>query len=177
MRKVIFSAACSLDGYGAATDGNMDWVQHGAESRAAMGEFWRNVDAVLLGRKAYEWIAPTGGRGSGRDGLAAYVFSRTLTSVDAPDAHLVREEAGAFVRGLKQQDGANIAVTGGGDLASALFAAGVIDEIELNIHPVLLGAGTPLFPGTGRIKLETIRAKPIPNGSILASYRVRYGQR
>jgi len=174
MRRVIFAAACSLDGFIADAEGGMGWVQHSADSRAAMGEFWRNVDAVLLGRKAYEWIAPTGGRGSGRDGLSAYVFSRTLKSVDAPDAHLVDGEAGAFVRALKQQDGANVALLGGGELARALFEARVIDEIDLNIHPLLLGAGTPLFPGAGRIKLETIRAKPVAGGSILATYKVRY---
>ena len=63
---------------------------------------------------------------------------------------------------------------GGGELGTALLAAGVVDEVGLNIHPVLLGSGTPLFRDPGhRVALELIENRTIDGGCVLATYRVR----
>jgi dihydrofolate reductase len=63
---------------------------------------------------------------------------------------------------------------GGGDLARTLFQAGVIDEVGLNIHPVLLGAGVPLFPEIGRrLNLDLLESRILDGGCVLANYRVR----
>ncbi|HEX8029135.1 MAG TPA: dihydrofolate reductase family protein [Vicinamibacterales bacterium] len=105
-------------------------------------------------------------------GVSAYVFSRTLTS--APKgAELVSSGAGEFVRALKQKPGKDIIVMSGGNLAASLLAAGVIDEVGLNIHPVLLGAGTPVFldPG-GRLKLELTECRQLDGGCVFVNYRV-----
>jgi dihydrofolate reductase len=65
---------------------------------------------------------------------------------------------------------------GGGDLARILFQAGVIDEVGLNIHPVLLGAGVPLFPEIGRrVKLELLESRVLNGGCVLANYQVLQG--
>ena len=89
-----------------------------------------------------------------------------------PGVTLVREDAGGFVRALKAQPGGGICVMGGGELAQALFAAGVIDEVGLNIHPILLGRGTPLFRDAGRIPLELVESRVLHGGCVLATYRV-----
>ena len=62
---------------------------------------------------------------------------------------------------------------GGGELARSLFEAGVIDEVGLNIHPVLLGAGVPLFRDAGRIPLELVESRTIDGGCVYSTYRVR----
>ena len=62
---------------------------------------------------------------------------------------------------------------GGGELAQSLFAAGVIDEVGLNVHPILLGSGVPFFRDAGRrISLVLAESKVIDGGCVLSTYRV-----
>jgi dihydrofolate reductase len=137
-----------------------------------MSSYWASIDTLLMGRKTYEAAMAMGGGGGGGGGITTYVFSRTLTSV-AKGAHLVSENAGDFVRQLKEQPGKGICVMGGGELAQSLLAAGVIDEVGLNTHPVLLGSGTPFFRDPGRrISLELAEARVIDGGCVLSMYRV-----
>jgi dihydrofolate reductase len=76
---------------------------------------------------------------------------------------------------LKEQDGKDICLMGGGELARSLFEAGLIDEIGFNVHPVLLGSGIPLFhPMSRQIDLELLECKPFPNGCVLVRYRVKH---
>jgi dihydrofolate reductase len=89
--------------------------------------------------------------------------------------HLVRDNAAEFVRQLKQQPGKGICLMGGGVLATTLLEAGVVDEVGFNMHPIVLGSGTPLFRSTNRrIQLSLIESKPINGGCVLATYRVRH---
>jgi dihydrofolate reductase len=88
---------------------------------------------------------------------------------------VVRDDAAGFVRNLKVQDGKDICLMGGGDLARSLFEAGLIDEIGFNIHPVLLGSGIPLFhPMTRQIDLELKECRPFKNGCVYVTYRVKH---
>ena len=82
-------------------------------------------------------------------------------------------DAGEFVRVLKKRKGKGICVLGGGDLARSLFEAGVIDEVGLNVHPVMLGAGVPFVaPLARRVKLKLLESRTIDGGCVLSSYRV-----
>jgi dihydrofolate reductase len=77
-------------------------------------------------------------------------------------------------RGLKEQDGKDVCVMGGGEFAKSLFEAGVIDEIGFNIHSVLLGSGIPLFHKMSRqIDLELIESRALKNGCVYVLYRVK----
>jgi dihydrofolate reductase len=106
--------------------------------------------------------------------MQTYVFSRTMNQNPAPGVELVTTEAGAFVNKLKRRKGRGICVMGGGELARSLFQAGVIDEVGLNIHPILLGAGVALFPEIGRrVNLELLDSRILDGGCVLANYRVR----
>ena len=172
MRTVIYGAACSLDGYITCADGAMDWLYFIKDVETVMAETWARVDTILMGRKTYEVAAAMGGGGGGMAGIEAYVFSRTLRSV-APPGHLVTTDAADFVRDLKAGTGKDICVMGGSNLARSLFAAGVIDEVGLNIHPVLLGAGVPFFLDAGRIPLELRESRSISGGCVLLTYQVR----
>ena len=173
MRTVTYGAACSLDGFIAAADGAIDWLHFSRDVQETTGAYWATIDTVLMGRRTWEVAVRQGGGGSG-PGIATYVFSRTLTSIDRPGVTLVSSDPGEFVRDLKRQPGRGICVMGGGELARSLLAAGVVDEVGLNIHPVLLGQGVPLFRDPGhRVPLELIECRPIDGGCVLATYRVR----
>jgi dihydrofolate reductase len=171
MRTVTYGAACSLDGFIAPPDGSMDWLHFSRDAQEYMTSYWASIDTLLMGRKTYE-VAMAMGGGGGSSGITTYVFSRTLKSV-GKGAHLVSENAGEFVRQLKEQPGKGICVMGGGELAQSLFAAGVIDEVGMNTHPVLLGSGTPFFRDPGRrISLELAESRVIDGGCVLSLYRV-----
>jgi dihydrofolate reductase len=174
MRTVTYGAACSLDGFIAPSDGSMDWLHFSRDVQDAMTTYWASIDTMLMGRKTWEVAlrhGGGGGGGGGTKGITTYIFSRTLDRV-GHGAHLVREDAGEFVRQLKEQPGKGICVMGGGELAQSLFAAGVIDEVGLNVHPILLGSGVPFFRDAGRISLELAESKVIDGGCVLLTYRV-----
>jgi dihydrofolate reductase len=173
MRTVTYGAACSLDGFIAAADGGMDWLHFSRDVTRFMSTYMATVDAILMGRKTWEVALAHGGSATGGAPTATYVFSRTLQSVPA-GVELVTADAGTFVRDLKARPGKGICVMGGGELARSLFEAGVIDEVGLNVHPVLLGSGIPLFRDPGhRIHLELIESRVIAGGCVLTTYRVR----
>lgn len=174
MRTVTYGAACSLDGFIAPSDGSMDWLHFSRDVQEAMATYWASIDTMLMGRKTWEVAVGQGGGGGGggTKGITTYIFSRTLDRV-GHGAHLVREDAGEFVRRLKEQSGKGICVMGGGELAQSLFAAGVIDEVGLNVHPILLGSGVPFFRDAGRrISLVLAESKVIDGGCVLSTYRV-----
>lgn len=178
MRKVIYGAACSLDGFIAATDGSVDWLHWSDDVSRIMQEYWSGTDTLLMGRKTWQVASGSGqGGGAGNEiaGMHSYVFSRTLDRIDQPGVTLVKEDAGDFVHSLKRKPGKNIIVLGGGELGQSLFEADVIDEVGLNIHPVLLGAGIPIFLDTRhRIKLELKRCEKLAGDCVLADYRVKH---
>lgn len=173
MRTVIYGAACSLDLYIARANGAVDWLQWSDDVGKIMGEFWKGIDTVVMGRKTYEVGKAMGGGGS-MPGVKGYVFSRTLDEEMPPGTELVREDAAGFARRLKERDGKGICVMGGGELAQSLFEAGLIDEVGANVHPVLLGSGIPLFrPLSHQIDLELIENRTLSGGCAYLLYRVK----
>lgn len=172
MRTVTYGGACSLDGYLTAPDGALDWLHFSRDAQEAMASYWATVDAVLMGRRTWEVAVANGGAGTDAGRVRTYVFSRTMRDVPA-GAELVRDDAGGFVRALKARPGGGICLMGGGDLARSLFEADAIDEVGLNVHPVLLGGGTPAFHALPRrVRLELRESRPIAGGCVLLNYRV-----
>lgn len=172
MRKITFGGANSLDNYIARPDHAVDWLLWSDEVAAVTADFWKTIDTVLMGRKTWE-AAVRMGQPGGYPGISTYVFSRTLT--EEPDGvTVIRQDAAEFVRSLKEQEGKEICVMGGGELARSLFEADLIDEIGFNIHPVLLGSGIPLFhPMSRQIDLELQECRTFKNGCVYVIYRVK----
>ena len=179
MRKVTFGVANSLDNYIAREDGAVDWLMWTSEVAGVTAEFWKTIDTVLMGRKTYEVaLQHSKGKKNPYPGVKSYVFSRTLKRAEDPSVEVVRGDAAAFVAELKRGEGKDICVMGGGDFARTLFEAGLIDEVGLNVHPVLLGSGIPLFHRMGRqIDLELLDSKTFRNGCVYVIYRVKHGGR
>jgi dihydrofolate reductase len=174
MRKVTYGGANSADNFIAGPGEVMDWLRMTDDVQAIVAESWKGVDAMLVGRKTWEFAQAMGGAPA-MPGIKSYVFSRTMS--EAPQgAELVSGDAVEFVRELKAQPGGGIMVMGGGELGTALIEGGVVDEIGINIHPLLLGQGIPLFrPLSRRVPLELIEARAIAEGCVLVRWRVLNG--
>ncbi|HEX6123759.1 MAG TPA: dihydrofolate reductase family protein [Pyrinomonadaceae bacterium] len=183
MRKVTFGGANSLDNYIARKDGTFDWIMWSDEAGEVMKDYWSKIDTMIMGRKTWDVALASAPKASKKKknanpygNLKTYVFSRTLEAGEHDGATVLNSDPGDFVRELKQKEGKEICIMGGGELARDLFNAGVIDEIGFNIHPVLLGNGIPLFHKMKRqIDLELIECRPFKNGCVYLLYRVKSG--
>lgn len=177
MRKVTFGGANSLDNYIARKDGAVDWLRWSKEVNSIITEFWKTIDTIVMGRKTYDPALKHNQGGSNPyPGMKTYVFSRTMKKSSDENVEIISTDAAEFVRDLKNGEGRDICVMGGGELAKSLFEAGLIDEIGFNIHPVLLGSGIPLFHEmTRQIDLELLDCKTLKNGCVVVSYRVKNG--
>lgn len=182
MRKVTFGGASSLDNYIARPDGSYDWLLWSDDVAEIMKEYWPRIDTIVMGRKT--WDVSMANMPRSKDGkpkppqgdMKTYVFSRTLDAGEQDGAIIVNTDPGEFVRELKQQKGKDICIMGGGDLGRNLLEAGVIDEIGLNIHPVLLGTGVPLFHRMDRqIDLELVECRQLKSGCVYVLYNVKNG--
>jgi len=172
MRKVTFGGANSLDNYIARKDDAVDWLLWTKEVAEVTQSFWETIDTVVMGRRTYE-VAARMGTGA-YPGVKNYVFSRTIKKPSDESLSFISEDAATFVRRLKNEEGKGICVMGGGLLAKSLFEADLIDEVGLNIHPVLLGSGIPLFYEMPRqIDLELIKCQQLSNGCVILTYRVK----
>jgi dihydrofolate reductase len=173
MRKVVFGGATSLDNFIARKDGAFDWIIWTAETAAYMTEYWKTFDTIVMGRKTYEVALKHGN--PAYPGMKNYVFSRTMTDSQAKNVEIISEDACDFVRRLKEAEGKDICVMGGGELAHSLFEADLIDEIGFSIHPLLLGSGIPLFyEMTRQIDLELIKCDQLKSGCVVVTYRVKH---
>jgi dihydrofolate reductase len=172
MRKVTFGVASSLDNFIARLDHAVDWLVWDDEVAAISAEFWQTIDTLVIGRKTYE-VMLAGGTGA-YAGVKNYVFSRTLKGHSGDAVEIIAEDAADVVRSLKHQPGKGICVMGGGGLARSLFEARLIDELGLNIQPVLLGSGIPLFYEMSRqLDLQLLSCRPLKNGGLYILYRVK----
>ncbi|HEV2905577.1 MAG TPA: dihydrofolate reductase family protein [Pyrinomonadaceae bacterium] len=184
MRKVTLGLATSLDNYIARADGGADWLLWTKEVADLSAKFMKTVDAILIGRKTYEVMLASGE--TSYPGATNYVFSRsqkklaalakTAASKKKPlrNVEFVAQGAVSFLKDLKQQKGSGIVVFGGGQLANSLFNADLIDEVVVNVHPVILGSGIPLFSEIERqINLELFEVKRLKNNCVMLSYRIQ----
>lgn len=182
MRTVTYGGAVSLDGYLAAADGSIDWLHFSKDAQQAMAEEWQDIDTILMGRKTYvmaEKRNPEKPKSAKQNmpQFQTYVFSRTLKTIDDPSVHLVADDVAEFTRKLKRAEGKKIFVIGGGELAQPLLAAGLIDKLYLNIHPILLGSGVPTIRDLPhRVKLTLTACRQLEGGCLRAHYNVLHAK-
>jgi dihydrofolate reductase len=189
-RAFIAALQMSLDGYIQGADGEIDWVDSWNDAL----DLVPNADAAIIGGGTYPgyeqlWgtIAadPQGGTTMlGREvteGEAEYarwtqkaphyVLSTTLGQASWETAHLVRDVSD--LRSLKDQPGGPVYVIGGAALVSSLLNAGLIDELRLIVHPIILGGGKAPFAGvTDRRTFELTQSRAGQAGRVVLGYRV-----
>jgi dihydrofolate reductase len=169
MRKVILGVAVSLDGYIEGPNGEYDWCF--TDQDYGMSDFFKRIDSLFIGRKSYELTLTMGEAAMpGFPKLTEYVFSTTLKRVK-PGAILIKEDIEAAVKRIKNEPGKDIWLFGGASLTTSLLNLGLIDEIGLAVHPLILGGGKPLFSNLqGRIPLTLIDTKRYSSGLVSLTY-------
>ena len=170
MRPVRYSVAMSLDGYIADPTGGYDWIV--MDPDIDFGALFKNFDTLLMGRKTYE-IAREQGGGPAMRGMKSYVFSRTLRQEECPRV-TVSADPKETVTALKQRQGKDIWLFGGGGLFQSLLALELVDAVQVAIIPVLLGGGVPVLPSPAtRAKLRLTSHRIYEKtGTVLLDYAV-----
>jgi dihydrofolate reductase len=179
MRTIVESTLVSADGViGDPPQWAMGYRDEEVQAEAL--DRLSGSDAMLMGRGTYElfaatWPAQAGDFADRLNSIRKYVFSSTLEQADWNNSTIVRGDAVAEVTRLKQQAGGELAVYGHGLLAQTLLQAGLVDELRLSIHPVLVGRGKLLFRDgvIGPLKLVATRA--FGTGVVVLSYRPARG--
>ncbi len=146
-RKVVLYIAASLDGYIATKEHNLDWLLSvEGEGDNGYSKFYSTVDTILMGRVTYDWIMDHEKDIFPYKGKECYVFTRTKREANEY-VTFVHDDIIQLTNDLKNKEGKNIWLVGGGDLLEIYIKEKLVDEIILTIAPSLLGSGIPLFRG------------------------------
>jgi dihydrofolate reductase len=165
----------TLDGVVEAPE---DWVVPDEQMFEEQTADYATSDALLLGRRTYETFAAAWPqRGSDvpnaewMNTTRKYVASTTLKSPEWQNTTVLEGDVSEAVSRLKQEDGENITLNGSAALLRTLLTAGLVDELRLFLHPVVLGSGDRLFDSTGgRIGLELAESHAYGNGVVSLTY-------
>lgn len=176
MRKIVAGLFISLDGV--IEDAN-EWTgpYFNAEVGQAVGAMIAAQDAMLLGRVTYDafaahWPHQSGEMADTMNGTAKYVVSGTLTAADWQNTTLIpRDRAAEQIAELKRQPGKNIGMTGSGTLVAWLLRESLLDELHLQVFPVVLGRGKRLFAGSGdKVPLKLTDSVAFDTGVLNLTY-------
>jgi dihydrofolate reductase len=178
MRKVIYGAGVTLDGYIARPDGSVDFLVLSKESEKLMRKFFAGLDTIIMGRKtaeASQRMAQESGEEPPKGPWKTYVFSRTRPPGKRDGMTWVNQPPAEFLAQIRKRRGKDIFLTGGGELARSFLQDDLIDEIYIGIEPLLIGEGIPLFPpGFPQREFKLVECKPYDNRSVALTYeRVR----
>ncbi|MER8186032.1 dihydrofolate reductase family protein [Kitasatospora sp. NPDC094015] len=186
MRRVILWSSVSVDGYYEGPERQIDWHLVDEELHSHVNGELAAMGAFLSGRVTYELMAgfwPTADADPAAPGPMAefaaiwrempkIVYSRTLSEAGW-NTTVVREVVPEQMRALKEQPGGDL-VLGGAVLAETFLRHDLVDEFRLYVHPVVLGAGRPLFRGSGtRVDLRLVETRTFGNGVVLLRHRRR----
>jgi len=178
MRRVILWNLITLDGFfegPKSWDLNFHKLVWGEELKRWSIDQLKSADALLFGRITYEGMAAYWTQAQGEDadlmnGIAKFVFSKTLKKTDWNNTTLVGDHTELKVSKLKQQPGKDIYIFGSANLSSTLMQHDLIDEYRLALVPVLLGQGNLLFKNSPRATMTLLEAKQLNNGCVILRY-------
>ena len=172
MARITYYVAASLDGFIADPNGSVDWLPGGDADDYGYAEFYAGVEALVMGRRTYDqalsfgpWPYP---------GKPAYVFTHTPPGDGPPEVRSVQASAAQFAQEISELHSGTVWLVGGANLADQFRQAGLIDEYQVFVIPIILGQGVPLFgePGSPTLlNLESVRAHT--DGIVQLRYRPR----
>jgi dihydrofolate reductase len=179
---LIYSAIASLDGYTNDVEGKFDWAQPDEEVLAFLNDLERPVGTYLYGRRMHEvmryWAdVDLAGQSAAEQDFAGIwrsadkiVYSTSLGATSTPRTRIERSFDPAAIRTLKQQGDVGI---GGPTLAAHAIRAGLVDEYQLFVTPVIVGGGTPALPSGARVWLDLADERRFASGVVYLRYRLR----
>jgi len=185
MARLIYSAIASLDGYVEDTSGSFEWAVPDVELHAYLNELERPLGTHLYGRRLYETMRFWEDHGDGPDdppvsaefaaiwrAAEKVVYSRTLEAAPTARTRIEREFEPAVVRALKEGADRDLGI-GGAELAGRALDAGLVDEVNLFLHPVAVGGGKPALQVTSHLDLELLDQHRFTSGVVQLRYRPR----
>jgi dihydrofolate reductase len=184
MPNLIYSAITSLDGYVADEEGRFDWGEPDQEVHAFINDLERPVGTYLYGRRMYEtmavWETDTTLAAQSevmRDFAQLWqaadkiVYSKTLATPSTQRTRLERDFDPEDVRRMKGSVARDLTVAGP-DLAAHAFRAGLVDECQLFLTPIIVGGGKQSLPDDVRLELELLDERRFGSGMVYLRYRV-----
>ena len=188
MARLIYSAISSLDGYTEDMEGNFDWAAPDEEVHRFINNLERTAGTHLYGRRMYETLMvwETDPNLAAESPLLRefaemwqaankIVYSRTLQAASTRKTQLERNFDPEAIRQLKETVEQDILI-GGPELAAHAFRAGLIDECQLFITPIIVGGGKPALPDNVWLELELLEERRFGNGVVFLRYRARQGR-
>ncbi|WP_062518503.1 dihydrofolate reductase family protein [Demequina gelatinilytica] len=185
MGRLIYAFNCSLDGYINDADGAFDWSVPDEELHDHFAGLALSAPTLLYGRRIYEtmrvWEDMRGDPDQPRamqDYAEAWcaaekiVYSTTLEDPGYPRTRIERGFAPAEVAALKEASPTDLSIAGA-ELAAHALRAGLVDELQLAIAPVVVGGGTRMLPDDLRLDLELLEHRRFPAGALLVRYQVK----
>jgi len=181
MSKLIYSPIASLDGYVADEDGKWDWSMPDEAVHAFVNDLARPVGTWLLGRRMYDvlavWETMDDEQPEIRDFAEIWrstdkvVYSRTLPEPSTARTRIERQFDPGAVRRMKDESARDLSV-GGPEIAAEALRAGLVDEIQLFLSPIVVGGGNAALPNDVRVPLELLDERRFGNGVVYLRYRV-----
>jgi dihydrofolate reductase len=177
MRKIVAGLFVSLDGVFEAPE-TWHFPYFNDEMSEAVASQMAAADTLLLGRRTYEeFAAYWADKGSEVEladqlnGMPKLVASTTLETVEWQNSSLIEGDVAVALRRLKQQPGRDISISGSGMLVRSLLADGVLDELRLLVHPIVVGSGKRLFDDVaGRVPLKLVESRTFSTGVLYLTY-------
>jgi dihydrofolate reductase len=182
MRRLVVFNQVSLDGYFCDVHGDMSWAhKQDAEWGAFSEENASGGGQLLFGRITYEmmaswWPTPRAAAtypvvAERMNNLSKVVFSKTLHDASWSNTTLLNGDLPTQVRQLKSEPGPNLVIMGSGSIVSQLAGEGLIDEYQVVVNPVVLGAGRTMFDeGKHRLMLQRTTVRTFDNGNVFLCY-------
>ena len=172
----------TLDGYFAGENGDISWHNADAEFQKTAEQQSNSGNTLLFGRVTYElmagyWTTPQALKddplvAKGMNSSPKIVFSRTLKKTEWSNTRLVKGDLVAEVRKLKARPGKGLTILGSGSLVAQLTEAGLIDEYQFLVNPVVLGKGKGMFEGLKtKLSLKLTKTQAFKNGNVLLCYQ------
>jgi dihydrofolate reductase len=184
MARLIYSALTSLDGYVADEKGNFDWAAPREDVHRFVNDLTRPIGTHLYGRRMYDilvawesddiWIDESPVTADfARIWRAAdkIVFSRSLDAPTSARTTIERDFSPDAVRRLKAEAERDLSI-GGPELAGQAIRAGLVDEIQLFLNPIVVGRGNAALPDDMRVELELIEERRFDGGVVFVRYGV-----
>ncbi|MEU4822407.1 dihydrofolate reductase family protein [Actinomadura citrea] len=182
MRRIINSTYISADG---VVEKPHLWPSSGSDGGAGdeiQTELALSCDALIMGRRTYEGFAPVWPTRSGDpvsdhiNTMDKYVVSSTLKDPEWHNTKVIDDDPIVAIEALKAKPGKNIVQYGVGQLTHALLGHGLLDELRLWVHPLLVGSGGPqdlLYRAGPLTQLKLDDVTKLDNGIVILSYHVR----
>jgi dihydrofolate reductase len=169
MKKVHLYIACSLDGFIAGPNGEIDWLPETPGEDYGYSEFIQTIDTTLMGGETYRFVA-------GLDDFPYkdkrnIVFTRRKDIPKSEYAEFAEGDIAGLVKKIKEEEGKDIWLIGGGQIIAPLHKAGLIDIYEIAVVPVVLGRGIPLFRESSSVtKLKLLDSTSYSSGLVMLKY-------